>query len=358
MVFLREWLSWCSLYLQHTFVMMYWITLPGLLVSAGLSLRYRTPLRERLVKQQTGLWAWLSAVGVGVLDGDARRPDRFGTMEELRSRGVSAGPGLAYLLAGQTMSLPVIGLFTVLVGLEFGVGLFVAGLVMIAFATRGLHLLGLEVPRDGRRQTHEGTGATDEPGDWTWSRLLGSTTGWGAILRWIGRMFRSTWLPSVAGLLLSGLVLALDMHESWILPASLADETAGAALAGAFLAPILASIAWLLPLGNLVVAASIWKTWTLGYPGVLSFALAASFHPFTLRTWSARLGVKRTVALGLLLYLAGCLGALAVSLLWHLAGLQVTHVPWFRDLVDRIMMALPFTMLGTGGMAGARMISH
>jgi hypothetical protein len=27
----------------------------------------------------------------------------------------------------------------------------------------------------------------------------------------------------------------------------------------------------------------------------------------------------------------------------------VTHVPWFRDLVDRIIMVLPFTMLGAPG---------
>jgi len=107
-----------------------------------------------------------------------------------------------------------------------------------------------------------------------------------------------------------------------------------------------------------VVASSIWKTWTFAYSGVLSFTLAASFHPLTLRTLSARYGPGRTARLGLLLYLAACLGALAVPVLWRIIGLEVTHVPWFRDLVDRIMMALPFTMLGSGGMPGARMLSH
>jgi len=38
---------------------------------------------------------------------------------------------------------------------------------------------------------------------------------------------------------------------------------------------------------------------------------------------------------------------LAVQGHFAVLGVPVTHVPWFRDLLDRIIMALPFVMLGT-----------
>ncbi|MBI3120651.1 MAG: hypothetical protein HYZ03_00035 [candidate division NC10 bacterium] len=357
-MFLREWLTWCWLYLQHTFIMMYWVTLPGLLSVAFLSLRYRAPLLGTMLKRQRGVGAGLSAIGLGLLDGDAGRAARLRTMENLSARGVSPSVALAYLLAGQTFPLPVIGLFTVLLGLEFGLGLLLGGLAMILLAAPGLPLLGLAASRQGEVGRASFTTPSEAAGEWTWARLLGSAGGWGAAVRWVARVFKGLWFPSVAGLVLGGVVLALDMHEVWILPAWLGNEKWETALVSAFLAPLLATVAFVFPLGNLVVASSIWKTWTLAYSGVLSFALAASFHPLTLRTLSARYGLAQTARLGLLLYLAACLGALAVPVLWRIIGLEVTHVPWFRDLVDRIMMGLPFTMLGTGGMPGGRMMSH
>lgn len=361
-MFLIEWLTWTKtwvwLYLQHTFIMMYWVTLPGLLAAAFLSLRYRAPVLGAVLKMQGGFGAGLSAIGLGLLEGDAGRTARLRTMEVLRARGVSPAVAVAYLVAGQAISLPAIGLFTVLLGLEFGLGLLLGGLAMILLASLGLPLLGL----GGLRETQAGRApvapSSEVTKEWSWARLLGSGAGWGAMVRWVSRVFKSLWVPSLAGLILGGFVLALDMHEAWILPAWTGDETWRAALASAFLAPLLATVAFLFPLGNLVVAASIWKTWTLSYPGVLSFVLAASFHPLTLRTLSAQYGPKRTAGLGLLLYVTACLGALAVPIVLRVFGLEVTHVPWFRDLVDRIMMGLPFTMLGTGGMPGGRMMSH
>ncbi len=361
-MFLIEWLTWTKtwvwLYLQHTFIMMYWITLPGLLTAAFLSLRYRAPVLGAVLKRQEGFGAALSAVGLGLLDGDAGRAARPRTMEDLRARGVSPSAALAYLVAGQAISLPVIGLFTVLLGLEFGLGLLLGGLAMILLSTLGLPLVGLGAPRQREAGSLQSPTPSEAAGEWTWARLLGSAAGWGAAVRWVGRVFKGTWLPSVAGLIVGGSILALDMHDAWVLPPWLGDETWGAALASAFLAPLLATVAFLFPLGNLVVAASIWKTWTLSYPGIVSFALAASLHPLTLRTLSAHYGPSRTARLGVFLYVAACLAALVVPLVLRIVGLEVTHVPWFRDLVDRIMMGLPFTMLGTGGMPGGRMMSH
>ncbi len=361
-MFVREGLMWTAtwvwLYLQHTFIMMYWITIPGLLAAAFLSLRYRAPFLGAVLERQGGFEAGLSAIGLGLLDGHARRTARLRTMEDLLARGVSPRVALAYFLAGQAFPLPVIGLFTVLLGLEFGLGLLLGGLGMMLLATLGVPLLGRGVLGEGQAGRGRAAPSSEVTREWTWASVLGSAAGWGAAVRWVGRVFKGLWLPSVAGLIMGGFILALDMHDAWVLPGWLGDETWGAALASAFLAPVLASVAFLFPLGNLVVAASIWKTWTLTYCGVLSLALAASFHPLTLRTLSARYGATRTVGLGALLYVAAGVGALVVPVVLRIFGLGVTHVPWFRDLVDRIMMGLPLTMLGTGGMPGGRMMSH
>jgi hypothetical protein len=128
------------------------------------------------------------------------------------------------------------------------------------------------------------------------------------------------------------------------------DEGLGSALAAAFLAPLLSVVLFLTPGGNLFVASSIWKTWTLAYSGVLSFVLMSLLNPFTLRTL---LSQHRGWRLVLAIYFTAALSGLVVTGLFTLVGLEVTHVPWFRDLVDRIIMAFPFTMLGApGGMKG------
>ncbi|MBI2159299.1 MAG: hypothetical protein HYU25_02710 [Candidatus Rokubacteria bacterium] len=51
--------------------------------------------------------------------------------------------------------------------------------------------------------------------------------------------------------------------------------------------------------------------------------------------------------------MTAALGGLLVEGVFALLGVQVTHVPWFRELVDKLMMMFPGTMLGApGGMKG------
>jgi len=172
-MFLLEWLTWCWLYLQHTFVMMYWITIPGLLAAAFLSLRYRAPLLGAVLKRQGGFRASVSAIGFGLLDGDAGRVAHLRTMEDLTASGVSLSVALAYLLAGQAFPLPVIGLFTVLVGLEFGLGLLLGGLAMILLAALGLPLLGPNPPKQGEPAHASPATPSAATGEWSWAMRHG-----------------------------------------------------------------------------------------------------------------------------------------------------------------------------------------
>jgi len=268
------------------------------------------------------------------------------TADWLWGQGVPNHVVLAYLVGSHNLGLFILLLFTLLTGFEFGLGLFLGGLVMIGLLRLVVPVLGSESP---------GRLSSDTEDDVLPSRriLLDSHEGSGAILREAARPFRHLGGSLLGGLILGAFVLAIDNHGYWFFPKWMGDEGLGPALAASFLAPLLSVVLFLAPGGNLFVASSVWKTWTLTYPGILSFVLLSLLNPLTARALLRQYGCWRGLLLALALYLAAALSGLVVAGLFTLLGIEVTHVPWFRDLVDRIIMALPFTMLGApGGMKG------
>lgn len=346
--FFGDWFGWSYLYLQHFFVMMYWVTIPGLLACAFLSVRYRSALQQRLLHKSRGAAAILCAIGLGMTT-PTSRGESLKIASSLMARGTPPAVAIAYFIASQTLGLYVLLIFTVLIGLEFGLGVLLAGLVMVLLMAASAYFLALS-PVPGKIAPAT---STSNPGDEArkdWHALLLSREGWWLALKDIGHIFRVLWLPSLGGLLLGGLILALDMHKAWPLPFWLGDEGFGPAVASSFLGPLLSLISFGSPLGNLIVGSSIWKTWTFAYPGIISFVLAALLHPLSLRSvtkWFDRPAGKYVIAI---LYLSAVIGGLTVIGVFELLGLEVTHVPWFEPLVKKIIMTLPFTMLGTGGM--------
>lgn len=346
--FFRDWFVWCYLYLQHTFVMMYWVTIPGLLICGFLSVRYRGVIQERLVRGGGGLLTVLYATGLGMTTPAGRR-DSLAKASTLMGGGVSPIAALAYFIASQSLGLYFLLFFTVLIGLEFGLGLFLGGLVMIFLTVITTGFMPTFLPNKRTDTTSKLQVQEDLPTDW--KSLLLSGRGWWAAVKDIGHIFKTLWLPSIGGLLLGGLILAVDMRKAWPLPFWLGDEGFGPAIANTAVGPFLSFISFSSPLGNLVVAASIWKTWTFAYPGIISFVLAASLHPLGLRSvtkWFDPPAGKYVIAV---LYISAAIGGLTVIGVFELLGLEVTHVPWFEPLVKKIIMMLPFTMLGTGGMS-------
>jgi hypothetical protein len=76
-------------------------------------------------------------------------------------------------------------------------------------------------------------------------------------------------------------------------------------------------------------------------------------NPLSARTLARHYGSARGWGLILALYLAAAVSGLLVQAVFVLLGVQVTHVPWFRELVDKLMMMFPGSMLGApGGMKG------
>jgi len=347
--FFRDWWVWCYLYLQHFFVMMYWVTIPGLLVCGFLSVRYRPVFRDRLLKGASGPLAVFYAIGLGMTTPASRR-EGLKTTSTLLVSGAPPAAALGYFIASQSLGLYFVLAFTVLVGLEFGLGVLLGGLVMVLLTAASAYFLALSpVPEKIAPAT-----STSNPGDEApknWQALLSTREGWWLALKDIGHIFRVLWLPSLGGLLLGGLILAVDMRKAWPLPLWLGDEGLGPTIASAFFGPLLSFISFSSSLGNLVVASSIWKTWTFAYAGVISFVLAGTLHPLNLRPLKQLFGARTGRYVATILYLSAALGGLTAIGTFELLGLEVTHVPWFEPLVKKIMMTLPFTMLGTGGMS-------
>lgn len=347
--FLRDWFIWSYLYLQHVFVMMYWATIPGLLACAFLSIRYRAVTEEKLHDGAKGWKAVFYAVGLGMTT-PTSRSETLKTTASLIAGGTSPAIAIAYFIASQTLGLYVLLIFTILIGLEFGLGVLLGGLVMILLTEASAYFLAFS-PGPGKiaPATLMPNPGAETPRNWQGLLLL--REGWWLALKDIGHIFRVLWLPSVGGLLLGGLILAADMRKAWPLPLWLGDEGPGPAIASAFLGPILSFISFTSPFGNLIVASSIWKTWTFAYAGIVSLVLAPTVQPLNLRSVIDLFGQRGGSYLIASSYLFAVVGGLAVIALFGLVGVEVTHVPWFEPLVKKIMMVLPFTMLGTGGMS-------
>ncbi len=339
----QETIGWGWAYVQHLVFMFYWAWIPGILAAALLSARYRPRLQEIALKRQSEAAGFWAAIGWAMTSGVGRRAS-VATAERLWGQGVPSHVVLAYLVGSHNLGLYLLLLFTLLIGFEFGVGLFLGGLVMLGLLRLFGPVLGPELCWRSSSGTEERVALSG------WSALLCSVAGWRAILREAARPLRYLGVSLLGGLILGALVLVIDNHGYWFFQKWMGDDGLGPALAGTFLAPLLSVVLFLTPGGNLFVASSIWKTWTLAYSGVLSFVLMSLLNPFTLRTL---LRQHRGWRLVLAIYFAAALSGLVVTGLFTLVGVEVTHVPWFRDLVDRIIMAFPFTMLGApGGVKG------
>lgn len=336
MEFVSGWYLWLFAYLQHIFVMMYWITVPGLVVAGILNVRYRRSMLDGLSRGDGGLRQTLYATGLGMTTTVSRR-ERLATATALIGKGMAPSSVLAYLIAGHTLWLYVPGLFMVLIGLEFGLGVFLGGLIMIVLIGVILRFLPIS-ELEGTRLEAADRDLLPVQEPTAWEDMISSTRSWREVLKDIARAFGVLWLPSLWGLLVGTFILALDMRRLWPLPFWLGDEGFGPALASAFLGPLLSIGFFAFPLGNLVIAASIWKTWTFAYPGIISFVLASSLHPLNLGAIGRLFGRKAGWRLAITFYLSAALSALGVIGLFEIVGLEVTHVPWFEPLVKRLIM--------------------
>ncbi len=345
---LRATATWAWDYVQHVVLMFYWFWIPAALFVGVLSVRYRPVFEAVTLKAPRGPAAFWAAVGWGMTSGAGRRAS-VETAERLWGDGLPNHVVLAFLVASHNLVLYSLVLLTVLIGIEFGLGVLLGGLAMIGLVRLAVPARALR-PDSGRPKGKEIEVPTAPE---TWRALLMSARGWGQIVRDVGRYVRHVGPSLIGGLLLGALILAVDTGGHWIFPKWMGDESVAASVADAVLAPLVSVGLFLAPGGNLIVVSSIWKTWTLAYAGLVSVVLVSVLNPLNVRTFLRHYGTAQGWRLVLTLYVAAALSGLIVAGSFAALGIEVTHVPWFRALVDRLMMMFPGTMLGApGGMRG------
>ncbi|MBI3325891.1 MAG: hypothetical protein HYZ81_04210 [Nitrospinae bacterium] len=174
--------------------------------------------------------------------------------------------------------------------------------------------------------------------------MLGSRRGWWEVLKYIGHECRLAWFNFPVGLVLASLILTTALEDWWIDFHDVGGGRALTDLLNAVLGPVLAMVLCVPPVGNLLVGASLFKSYTFAYPGFVGFILAAVLHPFTLRFYSQMYGPGHARRMAAVLYGAAVLSGLVVTGFFALFGFRPGHVPLFRELVDTIMMWMPFAM--------------
>ena len=205
----REITTWALDYVQHIVVMMYWVWIPGFLVAALVSVRYRPLLQQIVLQRRRGAAAVWAAVGWGMTSGAGRRSS-LDTAQRLWQEGLPDAIVLAYLVASQSLTLYGLVLFTILIGLEFGLGLWLGGLVMIGLLRLTLFVL----PRAPSAHPRPAQAPVEAPD--TWKTLLASGHGWRRVLGDIGGYGRNMSLSLVGGLILG---MIETMSVAYLVPA-------------------------------------------------------------------------------------------------------------------------------------------
>lgn len=348
MEFLQDTLWWSYRYLQHTFQMMYWVWIPGFLVTGLLAARYQARALAALLeaKERPGR-AVKQAFVLGLL-GSAQRQRAFCLATMLLERSVPPVAVAVFLFVSHSAVLYVLGFIMIEVGGEFALGQLAEAVVTVGLLWAGWGLAGL--PAGASETTGLATRSAGEPealltagpGGIAWGQGLGTSAGWGSVLRYILREFRGFGLPLLYGVVLGGVILAAGKAGWWpqlTRGPGLTDD-----LVSALIAPFVSMLALAPPVGNIFVATSLWKTFTWEYPGMVSLLLTGLLIPQNWGALRTLFGRGAAVRLALLLAVAAVLSALVVTVAFDAISLRPAHVPWFRELIDRLMMWFPFTM--------------
>lgn len=176
---LGESLGWNYAQLSHIARMMYWVWVPGFLLSAFVSLRYRAPAWERLLGAGKGGFAraWPRAVWYGVTASPRPRT----TLEDaarLLDAGVSPATAVAALVASRNLPLYLLALLTLHLGIEFAVGHVLGTLAMGSLAYMAVSRRSPAGDRPSRAETKGSTARSspllpgNDPGQGPWSALL------------------------------------------------------------------------------------------------------------------------------------------------------------------------------------------
>lgn len=350
---LSESLGFSYAQLMHIVRMMYWVWVPGFLLSAFLSLRYRAQARERLLAHGNVGFATAFPRAVWYAVTASPRPRAaVEDAERLLGAGVPPASAMAVLVASRNLPVYLLALLTLHLGIEFGVGHVLGTLAMAALVYAGVSACSpaAERPVDvkGMAPGPRPFGQ-EQPGDRSsWGVLLLTGRGWARALGYCWTEFKWLWPGLAFGILLGGFVLAAGLTKWWIELADVGGGRIVSDLVNAALAPLLGSLLSLPPVGNVPLGTAFFKTETLAYPGFVGFILASSLRAPDLRAYRRLSGPRGAAAMVMIFYGAAFLGGLFPLAVFALFDFRPGHIPLFNTVVDEIIRWVPFA-LPSGG---------
>lgn len=203
---------------------------------------------------------------------------------------------------------------------------------------------------------------------------LASLRTWLGAVWCLGRDVKVLFIPLLLGLFLGGFLAAWGDTEGFF------DLHPGGGMLGqilnAIIGPILGGFAFMVPVGNILVASWLWKTEFLTYAGVVGFFLATVVHPDAVGAYRRLFGAALTLRIVLILLGSAVLASLAVTVMWHVlsslasllgvrtfieqtiltSSITPSTVPWFHELFKPIIAAYMRDVMGAmqGGMESGR----
>ncbi|RMF89930.1 MAG: hypothetical protein D6736_07615 [Nitrospinota bacterium] len=320
-----------SLYFGYNlflFMLFFWIWVPGILLSALLTLRYRQTVAKHLLQGKDTLWTTLWAATVFGILSSPQRKSSLQTARILWEGGISPVGILVFLIASHSLVIYFLAVLNLLLGLEFALGQVLGGILMLLLVTAAVSALGLNHPEPTTSpETTLPLLLAPYPSVPSWTDLLFSRHGWWAVLTYIGQEFRRIGLNTLIGIFLGGFFLAGGLEPWWIDLALLGGGGVLTDLFNVLIAPLFSMILCVPPLGNLPLTASLFKAYVLNYPGMVSFVLASLVQPPMIRAYTEYFGRRAGYTVTLILWGAAMGSGLLVTGIFGLFGFRPGYVP-------------------------------
>jgi len=340
---------------------MFWETLWPLVLGFGLSgavqaFVSRESLRAKLGDHRPP--AVLRASGLGMASSSCSYA-AAAMSKSLFARGADFVTSLIFMVASTNLVIELGLVLVVLIGWQFAVGEYVGGVVMIgllaALGTRWFHRRSIERARghlDAETGSEHRHGPDGTAADGAWWKKLWSKSGWADAATYTMADLGMVRREVVVGYTVAGF-LAVLVPTTWWHGLFLSGHGVWTTLENALIGPFVAVISCVCSVGNVALAAALWKG-GISFGGVIAFVFADLITlPLLLiyrRYYGARMALRMLLGFWAVMSAAG----LVTEALFRAAGiLPVTrpsvvapvHFSWDYTTYLNILALLAFGAL-------------
>lgn len=251
-------------------------------------------------------------------------------------KGASFTASMAFELASTNLVIELGIILIVLMGWQFALAEFLGGILMVVFIgiifrltlkPRLVERAKAQAEKNlvGRMEGHAAMDMSVQGGSF-WSKLF-SRAGFTAVSNFFVMDWASVWLDIVLGLLIAG-ALAAWVPESFWRAFFLSGNPTAASIEGPLVGPLVAIISFVCSVGNVPLAAVLWRG-GISFGGVVSFIFADLIILPILDIYRKYYGWKVMGYILLTFYIAMAAAGYIVEILFQLLGI----VPQNRNIV-------------------------